>query len=63
MCTAFELYRKGSAGGNDVGTCNLALSYANGWVVDRDDEPAIELYRRACEGASADAMSDLGRHY
>ncbi|HEY0096751.1 MAG TPA: tetratricopeptide repeat protein, partial [Archangium sp.] len=57
------LHEKGCKRG-DAGECfNLALAYAQGLSVPRDEARAATLYKKACDKGHLDACNNLGVAY
>ena len=43
---AFELYKKACDGGEMLGCTNLGVMYANGFVVEKNEQKAVEIYKK-----------------
>lgn len=49
--------------GNKVGMYNMGLCYENGWGLEKNNQKALEWYKKSAEGAYKPACCQLGRFY
>lgn len=56
---AADLYKRACDGGNASSCNNLAIQYANGQGVPRDDKKAADLYKRSCDAGDKAGCKNL----